>query len=128
MATAARTAGRAPAALLVLLVLLPAAATAAPGWFGLAMQVDADEGADPTLRTITIVSVVPGSPAARAGLRPGDRVVAAQGVKVAGAHAAAFRQATQPAVGETLRLRVRRGQALREVTLVGVEKPADMKP
>lgn len=47
-----------------------------PGGFGLLIEVDS-EGffLSPTLKTVTVKSVVPGRPAAEAGIKPGDRIL-----------------------------------------------------
>jgi regulator of sigma E protease len=103
------------------------ALAAASGWFGLALSVDAKgESADPSITSVLVVSVVPGSPAALAGLRPGDNIIAMQDHPVAGAKASAFRTHSQAGIGETLKIKYRRGKTVREVTLTGVPKPADL--
>jgi len=118
-------------ALLMCLVLALACARAAyaaePGWFGIAFSVDAKgESADPAITSVVVVSVVPGSPAALGGLRPGDNVIAVQDLTVAGAKASVFRSRTQKGVGETLKIKYRRGKDVREVTLTGVPRPANL--
>jgi S1-C subfamily serine protease len=111
---------------LALLAAGPVAAAEA-GWFGIALSVDAKgESSDPSITSAVVVSVVPGSPAALAGLRPGDNILALQGLTVAGAKASVFRTQTQAGVGETLKIKYRRGKTVREVTLTGVPKPADL--
>lgn len=106
------------------LLTLPAAA-AEKGWFGFSVNVDADSmSPNPTLRTATVESVVPGSPAAKAGLVSGDQVLEVQGVPVAGAKADVFRAAMQKAVGESVRIKIKRGDAAaREVSLVAAHQP-----
>jgi S1-C subfamily serine protease len=103
------------------------ARAAEPGWFGIALSVDATgESADPAITSVIVVSVVPGSPAALAGLRPGDNLIAVQDLAVVGAKASVFRTKTQKGVGETMKIKYRRGKDVREVTLTGVPKPANL--
>jgi S1-C subfamily serine protease len=107
--------------------LFPLSATlwaAEKGWFGLALSVDADGAFSPTLRSVTITKVLPASPAALAGLAAGDTVLEIQGVVVAGTRADVVEAAMQKSVGETLRLKIRRGATeTREVALVAVRQP-----
>ncbi len=62
---------------------------------------------------------MPGTPAAEAGLEAGDRIVAVDGLAPArlGLHALRTRLRERPA-GTRVRLEVRRGDAVRHVTLV----------
>ena len=96
------------------------------GWFGLAISVDADGVFSPTLRSVTIAKVFPSSPAELAGLAPGDTVLEIQGIVVAGTKADVLKAAMQKSVGETLRLKIRRGATeIREVSMVAVRKPVE---
>lgn len=110
------------------LACIPALAQAAKekGWFGFAVSVDVEGfSLNPTLRTATIESVVPSSPASIAGLLVGDQIVEAQGVTVAGAKAEALKIAVQRAVGETLKLTIKRGTSAPWVAvLTAVARPA----
>ena len=115
-------------------VLLAAAVCLSPlplnaaekGWFGFALLIDAEGiSLSPTLRSIKIEKVFPNSPAAKAGLAPGDDILEMEGIVVAGAKANALKAATQKAVGEPLRLKFKRGaDAPREISLVAAAKPA----
>jgi C-terminal processing protease CtpA/Prc len=63
----------------------------------------------PKLKRVRVTEVVPGSPAARAGLLTGDQVMQANGQEIAGAPARAMAKALREvAPCEHLRLRVRR--------------------
>ncbi len=96
------------------------------GWFGMSVTVDAEGiSLNPTIRSISIASVVPSSPAGAAGMIAGDAIVEAEGIIVAGAKASVLKAAMQKKVGETLHLKIRRGTAaLRELTLLAVTKPS----
>jgi C-terminal processing protease CtpA/Prc len=98
------------------------------GWFGLAVSVDADGAFNPTLRSITIAKVFPSTPAALAGLGPGDKILEIQGIVVAGTKADVLKDAMQKSVGETLRLKIQRGASdVREVSMVAVPKPPEQQ-
>jgi S1-C subfamily serine protease len=111
---------------LAFLVLSATVGAAEKGWFGLAISVDADGAINPTLRSITIAKVLPSSPAALAGLAPADTVLEIQGIVVAGTKADVLKAAMQKSVGETLRMKIRRGATeIREVSMVAVRKPPE---
>jgi hypothetical protein len=95
------------------------------GWFGLGVSVDVDGlSLNPTLRTITVQKVFTSSPAASAGIVPGDTLVEVEGIVVAGSKADLIKAAMQKSVGQTLHLKVRRSTAdIREVSMVAVPRP-----
>ena len=109
------------------LLLLSATLWAAEkGWFGLGVSVDADGMLNPTLRSLTVTKVFPSSPAALAGLAPGDMVVEIEGIVVAGTRADVLKAAMQKSIGETLHLKIQHGATgAREVSMVAVRKPAE---
>lgn len=106
---------------------IPSWAVGDTGWFGFAVSVDAEIFSfNPTLRSVKVQKVIPTSPAAVAGLAPGDVVDEVQGVLVAGAKADTLKAAMKKSVGETLRLKVKHGSAeAYEVTLIAAPKPAE---
>ncbi|MFF1871433.1 trypsin-like peptidase domain-containing protein [Streptomyces sp. CB03911] len=71
-----------------------------------------------------VVEVVPGAPAARAGLRPGDLLLTAEGEPVANAQALQ-RLMLADAIGRPLALTALRGEALVDVIATLAELPAD---
>ena len=94
------------------------------GYCGFALTVDVDGIFNPTLRSIKIDQVTPGSPAAKAGLAAGDLVVEVQGLVVAGAKGDDLKAAMQKSVGETLRLKIKHANAdLVEVSMTAAPKP-----
>jgi len=96
------------------------------GWFGFALAIDADGILNPKLRSIKIDKVFPASPAAKAGLSSGDMIVEIDGIVVEGAKADSLKTAMQKSVGETLRLKIKRGaDAFRDVSVIAGLKPAD---
>ena len=107
------------------LLFSPLASHAAEkGWFGFSLSIDADGILDPKLRSIKIEKIFLGSPAAKAGLSVGDMIVEIEGIAVDGAKADALKAAIQKSVGETLRLKVKRGaDASQDVSLIAGPKP-----
>lgn len=97
-------------ALLVLGTAARAPGQAPTGWLGLAWRLEPDGRA-------RVLRVWPGAPAERAGLRPGDRVLAVDG------QPAARLLAWRLAAGDTLRLEVERDGRRRTVTLVAAPRP-----
>ncbi len=110
----------------LILALLVCGCSADPnGWFGMALSYEAKgDAAAPTVSSIIIASVVPGSPAARAGLRPGDLLLALEGHVVAGAPARELKDVTARPVGARLHVTaVRPGALPFEVVLTAVRRP-----
>jgi C-terminal processing protease CtpA/Prc len=94
------------------------------GWFGFVLAIDADGILNPKLRSIKIEKVFSASPAAKAGLAPGDMIVEIEGIVVEGAKADTLKAAIQKSVGETLRLKIKRGaNAAQDVSLIAAPKP-----
>jgi C-terminal processing protease CtpA/Prc len=90
-------------------IAVQAQAEPKPGTFGFAIDIDG-EGffLNPTLKTVTIKSVVSGRPAATAGIKSGDQVVEVEGKQVSGAKARELQPLMKKNAGETLALRLRK--------------------
>jgi C-terminal processing protease CtpA/Prc len=107
---------------------LPAAA-AEKGWFGIEVSIEADgSNTNPMIHSVTIQKVIPDSPAAQAGLAVGDVILEADALPLPGMKTDMLRSAMAKQVGETLRLKVRRGGDEKMVSMVAVHKPPDSAP
>lgn len=94
------------------------------GYFGLSVSIDAEGLFSPVLRSVAVKEVRPLSPAAQAGIVAGDQVIEVEGRAVAGAKAKELEPVMAKAVGESLRLKLKRpnGEAY-DVTLIAAAKP-----
>lgn len=117
-----RIIGAVAAALLCLNVAAASAqeAPARRGWLGVGYD-GGREGAGSELR---VGYVHPGSPAAEAGIRAGDVIVRWNGAE--DVQRAVSETRVQP--GDTVRLRLRRGNASRELLVVAEPRPAELGP
>lgn len=96
------------------------------GWFGMVVNVTAESmfSFNPTLKTVTISKVEPGSPAATGGLAVNDQVIEVEGITIAGRKAKDVETVMQKKPGETLHLRLKHASGqLYSATLVAVAKP-----
>lgn len=110
----------APAEPLVFSTPPPTAALGAPAWLGVAMDNGGDLG-------VRVESVVRGSPAERAGVQPGDRIVSIEGAHVT-APAHVSQTVTAHKAGDTVMLGIERtGNAITAaVVLASRPAPDDM--
>ncbi len=95
------------------------------GWFGFGLKFSG-EGffLNPTVKSITIGSVVPGSPAARSPIAVGDTIYRVEGVPIAGRKANELRSLAERQVGQTLHVDLRRPSGeVYSVALVAVTRP-----
>lgn len=95
------------------------------GHLGFAISVDGDGPIwNPVLKSAKVAKVTPASPAASAGLLPGDLIVEVDGRTVAGAKARDLEPLMKKKPGERLALKVQRaGGALQDLVLVAAERP-----
>jgi S1-C subfamily serine protease len=117
--------------MIVVIVLLSCAAFAIagpapavrPGWTGIVMVPlrDPNPGAHP-ISALAVRRVVPGSPAAKAGLQAGDVVTAFDGRAIRAAHEAELLlQLATLRAGKPVSLKVRRGPKSLELRMVPAE-------
>lgn len=118
---------RVAAAALLLVMLAGAACAEDHGYFGFALKaVTKGFFLAPTISELSIDKVMPGTPAERAGLRAGDRILEVEGKPVAGSKALELKASATRMPGQTLHLTLRHadGQVYR-VAMVAIPHPAD---
>jgi S1-C subfamily serine protease len=98
-----------------------------PGWVGVSVDIStmSDGGAPHTV--VRIADVQQGSPAARAGLLPGDVLLEVNDL-VGPAELQQLASRLHLSVGDTVRLLVQRGAVRQEVRLAAAERPAVVMP
>ncbi len=116
----------------LLALLLPVAATAqrprpaprpepAPGWLGVAYEARWVQREGQCEPQVLVEQVIHGSPAERAGVRPGDTLVAVDGRPIPGGRLEELAGRLRP--GDPVRLRVLRGGREQEITAVADRRP-----
>lgn len=115
--------------LILALTLVPGTlgAQERPGWIGVSVNiVTAGDGSD--LRTAAVVTdVQPGSPAARASIRPGDALLEVNDMQGADA-LRNLAERLRLAVGDSVRIVLRRGDRAREIRIAAAERPTLTPP
>ena len=81
------------------------------GDFGHGLK-EPEPGADPMLRRLVVAVVLPGSPAAAAGLKPGDEVISIDGQDVTGPNAYLLNSLTRVPVGAVVNFGLAGGASL----------------
>jgi C-terminal processing protease CtpA/Prc len=91
------------------------------GFVGVEIDVDEKTG------TYTVQGVIPGTPAEKAGIRPGDQLYALNGVRIVKGNEKALKKAHKEwKPGQSVTYTIRRDGADREITLRLVRMPADV--
>lgn len=95
------------------------------GHLGFSISVDGDGPIwNPVLKTAKVAQVTPASPAASAGLVPGDLIVEVEGRVVAGAKARELEPLMKRKPGERLALKVQRANgAVQDLVLIAAAQP-----
>ena len=116
---------RLAATILALALVLPSTSMAAEkGWFGFDLKIAGAGLFNPTVRSITVASIAPGSPAAAKAIAVGDEIVQIEETSVQGRKASELKPLIQKQVGETIHLRLKRpGGEIYSVTLVAAKNP-----
>ena len=112
-------------ALAFLVAATGAAHAAGQGHLGFSVTIDG-EGVfwNPTLKTVTVAKVSPGSPAEKAGLVSGDAIVEVEGRPVAGTKANDLKPFLQREVGQSVRFVVKKASGeVKTVAMVVAPKP-----
>ena len=106
-------------ALVVLLLTVSGLAVAGKGKLGFATEATSSGFVSPVLEQLTVANVRPGSPAAGAGLRSGDRITEINGRVIAGAPARDVAKVLKNLqVGQKVTLKITRGKELLSLNLV----------
>lgn len=114
--------------LLVLGLLISSTLTAraaGSGYLGLNVAVSG-EGLpwNPTLKSVRIAKVVPGSPAAKAGIADGDFIVAIEGKPVEGAKANDLKPYMEREIGQAVQLAIKKPTGeVKTLSVVAGPKP-----
>jgi len=113
------------AAVLLLVLLAGRAFAEDHGYFGFALNAQTSGFFSPTITSLTIDKVLPGTPAERAGIRAGDRIVEVEGKPVDGSKALDLKASATRQVGQALHLTLRHadGQVF-HVSMVAIPHPA----
>lgn len=98
-----------------------AVASHTPAWLGVSYDVRWVQRGDVCKPEVVVESVVQGSPAERAGLRPGDAITALNGNPDPAARLPMLAASLSP--GDSVRIRLLRGTAVREITAVADRRP-----
>jgi C-terminal processing protease CtpA/Prc len=98
----------------------------APGYLGFSVSIDGGGFfLNPTVKTIRIAHVVPGSPAAKAGIASGDLLVEVEKLQIAGAKANDLKPYLQRDVGQPLNIVIQKPHGiLVPAVLIAEPKPA----
>lgn len=100
----------------------PPSSHPAAAWLGVGYEVRWVDRGDVCQPRIVVESVIQGAPAERAGLRPGDAIVALQGTPIAAGRLELL--ASHLTAGDSVRLRVARSGVEREIVAVADRRPA----
>jgi membrane-associated protease RseP (regulator of RpoE activity) len=93
------------------------------GWLGINYDMTSETRDGKTTESMIVLDVVDGSPADRAGVRQGDRIVRIDGSAVSLSKFETLSRTIEP--GDTLRLRVSNGGRERDLAIVATERPAE---
>ena len=94
------------------------------GWFGFGVAVAGSGYFNPTVKSITIESVVPNSPASEQRMAVGDQVIQVESTEVPGRKASELKALMQKKPGENVHLRLKRPTGeIYSVTLIAVKQP-----
>ena len=95
------------------------------GYFGFGLAISGKGFfLNPEVTALKIASIVPGMPAARAGIQAGDLITKVDGLSVAGSKATALKSHAEREVGQSLRLELKHANGqVYTVNMVAVPKP-----
>lgn len=95
------------------------------GWFGFEVTVAGSGYINPTVKSITVESIAPNSPASEQRMAVGDQVVQVESTEVSGHKASELKALMKKRPGESVRLRLKRPTGeIYSVILVAGKPPA----
>ena len=108
-----------------MLLTLASVATAGKGSLGFGTEATFSGFFSPVLKRVKVTTVLPGSPAAAAGMKPGDYIIEANGRAINGAPAKEMaKQLKDVQAGQQLQLKLKRGDVVINVTVVAAPPKA----
>jgi C-terminal processing protease CtpA/Prc len=113
-----------PLVLLFTFVWTSMATAAEKGWFGFGLKIEGSGFLSLTIKSATVESIAPHSPAAEQHLAVGDEIIQVEETTVPGCRAWGLKSLMQKQVGESVHLRLKRpGGEIYSVTLTAVKNP-----
>jgi C-terminal processing protease CtpA/Prc len=110
--------------ILVMFLFAAVAGAEETSWFGFRFAVKGSGLINPTIKSVVIQSVSPGSPADAQHIAVGDEVIEIAGTPVQGHKANELKPLIQKRVGENLHLRLKRiGGESYSASMVAVRRP-----
>jgi C-terminal processing protease CtpA/Prc len=100
------------------------ASAADKGYFGFGLGVKGEGMFNPTVKSVTVQSIQPGTPAAEQKIAVGDEIVEVEGVSVPGRKANELKPLMEKKVGEVIHLRLKRANGeIYSVTMTAIKRP-----
>lgn len=107
------------------LVFTSSISAAEKGWFGFGLKVEGSGFLSFTVKSVTVESIAPHSPASEQHIAVGDEIIQVEETTVPGRRAWELKPLLQKQIGETIHMRLKRptGQ-IYSVTLTAAKPPA----
>ena len=94
------------------------------GWFGFELNIAGESFFSLTVRSVTVASIIPKSPAAAQSIAAGDEIIQVEQTTVSGRKAWELKSLLQKQPGESIHLKLKRptGETY-SVTLIAAKRP-----
>lgn len=97
------------------------------GWFGLNFAIEVESLFNPTVKSMTILTVRPQSPGAERHVAPGDQIIDVEDHAIEGSSTRSLQILMRKAPGESLHLRLKRPNGdTYTATLIAVTRPTSL--
>ncbi|HSL69635.1 MAG TPA: PDZ domain-containing protein, partial [Longimicrobiales bacterium] len=93
------------------------------GWIGINFDFMSETRDGKTTETLTVLDVIKDSPAEKAGVKKGDRILSIDGEEITANRFERVARVLQP--GDTVKLRISSDGRVRDLTLVAADRPTD---